>query len=97
MPGALLYHNSVRQICSGNPSVKCFKCQCYTFTGQIQEEEEKEAQETRQEKEKEGSISVRLGARLTTVGLRFSHPPDSSLVVQNFSHPAPVITLEQKT
>ncbi len=59
---------------------------CFTVTGQIQEEEEKETQETRQKKEKEGSISVRLGARLTTVALRFSHPPDkfTSSVISAF-------------
>lgn len=59
---------------------------CFMFTGQIQEEEEKEAQETRQKKEKEGSISVRLGARLITVTLRCSHPPDTftSSVVSAF-------------
>lgn len=74
------------------------------FTGQIQEEKEKEAQETWQKKEKEGGIPVRLGARLATVALRFTHLPDSSLVVlflpltsKNLSHPAPVIMLEQDT
>lgn len=85
-------------------NLEVLNVKCFTFTGQVQEEEEKEAQETWQKKEKEGSVSVRLRARLTTVALRFSHPPDNSLVVlllpltsKNVSHPALVIKLEQET